>query len=442
MFTNPVVAGLCIVVAIVLFIILCYKGMHTGIAAMICAVIAALGSTNGFYVALFETFPAGVASLVQMMFFVFTMSGLLGYLMDKTGASLAVGNTFIKLLGKDWAWLAITVTSVILMCAGVGTFMMVICVIANPLMKAANLPRKVGMIAAQGIAPAINFCMPVPNVPGTLPNMFLGTNLFSAPVLSIGIGLFAIALFAVYQLRLVKQARAKGEGYDGDYQGELNIDESELPSFAKSVIPLVCVVVAAIIFSQIKSLNDSYMTWATQLVAVAQLVGVIVLAALNFDKVKKVGVVKILSEGCTSMWGFLMLAACVYGFGTVVTSNAVVAPIQNWVMTLNMNPYVTAMISVAVIAALCTDGIAAMMMWLPVFGPQYLEMGVDAGALRRLVLCTTQTFDSLPHSQSIANTLGVFGLTHKQAYKELFITTVIFPTIFSIVCCICCIIFY
>ena len=85
---------------------------------------------------------------------------------------------------------------------------------------------------------------------------------------------------------------------------------------------------------------------------------------------------------------------------------------------------------------------SAMMVWLPMFGQTYLDMGVNAGALRRLLLCTTQTFDSLPHAQSIANTLGVFGLTHKQAYKELFITTVIFPTIFSIFCCICCMIFY
>ena len=442
MFTNPVVSGLCLIVSIVLFIILCYKGMHTGVAAMICAIVAALGSANGFYVALFETFPSGVASLIQMMFFVFTMSGLLGYLMDKTGASLAVGNTFIKWLGKDRAWLAITLVSVILMCAGVGTFMMVVCVVANPLMKSANLPRKVGMIAAQGIAPAINFCMPVPNVPGTLPNQFLGTTLFSAPVLSIGIGLFAIVLFAFYQLHLVKQARKNGEGYDGDQNVELNIDEKDLPSFAKSVIPLVCVVVVAIILSQIDALNNAYTTWATQLVAVAQFAGVVLLAALNFDKVKKIGFTRILSEGCTSMWGFLMLAGCVYGFGAVITSGAVVPTVQSWVMTLNMNPYVTALISVAILAGLCADSIPAMMMWLPMFGPQYLEMGVDAGALRRLVLCTTQTFDSLPHSQSIANTLGVFGLTHKQAYKELFITTVIFPTIFSIVCCICCIIFY
>ncbi len=91
-----------------------------------------------------------------------------------------------------------------------------------------------------------------------------------------------------------------------------------------------------------------------------------------------------------------MLAGCVYGFGQVITSAACIAPIQNAILTLNLNPYITAMVSVAIIAGLCTDGISAMMVWLPMFGQQYLDMGVNAGALRRLLLCTTQTFDSLP----------------------------------------------
>ena len=438
-FGNSVaLSALCVILAIAVFIILCYQNVHTGVAALIATIIAALGSTEPFYVSIFETFPSGVASLVQMMFFVFTMSGLLGFLMDETGCSKSVGNTMIKLLGTDRAWLAISATAVILMLAGVGTFIFVVVVVAAPLMKAANLPRKVGMIAAQGIAPAINFCMPVPNMPGSLPNMFLGTGLFDAPVLSIATGLVGIALFLFYQIHLVKKARANGEGYDGE-DVELDLDESNLPNFWASVAPLVAVVVAAIVFANI---NLEYQSWQTQLVALAQLVGVVVLVILQWNRCRKIGIVNILSKGCTGMWGFLILAGCVYGFGQVVTKSSAVQPIQDWVLTLNLSPYITAMISVAVIAALCTDGISAMMIWLPMFGQQYLAMGVNAGALRRLLLCTTQTFDSLPHAQSIANTLGVFGLTHKQAYKELFITTVIFPTIFSIFCCICCIIFY
>ena len=84
-------------------------------------------------------------------------------------------------------------------------------------------------------------------------------------------------------------------------------------------------------------------------------------------------------------------------------------------MGLQLSPYISAMISVAIVAGLCTDGIAAMMIRLPMFSQAYLDMGVDAGALRRLLLCTTQTFDSLPHAQATAISLGVFGLNHKQA---------------------------
>lgn len=442
MFTNVWISAFFVVAAIVLFIVLCFKGVHTGIAALISACIGALGSGEAFYVSIFETFPSGVASLVTLMFFVFTFSGLLGYLMDETGCSKAVGKKMIDLLGTDKAWLAITFTAVILMIAGVGTFIYVVVVVAAPLMKEANLPRKVGMIAAQGIAPAINFCMPVPNVPGSLVNNFLGTSLYDAPVLSIATGCVAIVLFLFYEIHLVKKARANGEGYDGEEDVELNLAEEDLPSFACSVLPLVGVVVAAIVFSKITYMNDTYTTWSTQLVALAQFVGVVLLVLLNWKHVKPLGLKKILSEGATGMWGFLILAGCVYGFGQVVTTAACVTPIQEAVLGLNLSPYITAMISVAVIAGLCTDGVSAMMVWLPMFGQTYIDMGVNAGALRRLLLCTTQTFDSLPHAQSVALTLGVFGLTHKQAYKELFITTVVFPVIFSIFCCACCIIFY
>ena len=442
LFTDVWLSGLFVILSIAVFIFLCFKNVHTGIAALISALIAALGSANSFYTSIFEVFPSGVASLVQMMFFVFTISGLLGFLMDETGCSRSVGNTMVKLLGKDRAWMAISATSIILMLAGVGTFIFVVVVIAAPLMQSANLPRKVGMIAAQGIAPAINFCMPVPNVPGSLPNMFLGTGLYDAPILSIATGIVGILLFLFYQIRLVKKARANGEGYDGEAVADLDLSDDQLPSFVSSVIPLVVVVVASIVFSKITYMNNTYTTWPTQLVALAQLAGCVVLVAMQFKRCKKIGFARILSQGCTNMWGFLMLAGCVYGFGQVITSAACITPIQNAILTLNLNPYITAMISVAVIAGLCTDGITAMMIWLPMFGQSYLDMGVNPGALRRLLLCTTQTFDSLPHAQSVANTLGVFGLTHKQAYKELFITTVVFPVIFSVFCCICCIIFY
>jgi H+/gluconate symporter-like permease len=388
------------------------------------------------------------------MFFVFTASGLLAYLMDKTGAAMAVGKTMVKWMGVERSWLAITITTVILLLAGVGTYTYVVVVLAIPLMKAANLPRKVGLIASYGIAPAISFCMPVANVPASLPAIFLpGVSIFSAPLLSVACGIVGIILFFLYMNWMVKDARKKGHGFDDTDEevGDVDTDTSALPSFATSLIPLVVVVVAAIIMAAVGGTLADGTAWdfstvtgidSTNQVAVAQLCGCIAVVILHFQRCKKEGFITILSRGCPDMWGFLMLAGCVYGFGQVASSCAAFDSLQSWVLGLQLNPYISAMISVAIIAFICTDGISAMMVWGPMFGQAYVDMGVNPHALRRLLLCTTQTFDSMPHAQATAITLGVYGLTHKQAYKDMFITSVVFPVIFSIFCCICCIIFY
>ena len=442
MFTNVWVSGIFVILAIVLFIVLCYKGVHTGVAAIICALVAAFGSSNDLLTSMFTTFTGGVGTLVTQMFGLFTVSGLLGYMMDRTGCSMSVGKKMIKWLGVDRCYLAISATAVILMLAGVGTFMYVVVVVALPLMKAANLPRRIGMVAAQGIAPAINFCMPVANVPGTLPNMFLGTGIYDAPVLSIATGVVGIVLFFLYITHEVKKARLKGEhfteidGNETQAYTESQEKEEDLPNFWLSIIPLLSVVVVSIILTALTKIDGA------AVVVMAQLVACILIGIFHYSRCKKVTFKKMISEGVPSMWGFLVLAACVFAFGQVVSTCAAFTPVQNAVLGLNINPYIGAMISVAVVAALCADGISAMMIWLPLFGQTYVDMGVNPGALRRLLLCTTQTFDSLPHAQSVAATLGLFGLTHKEGYKDLFITTVVFPVIFTVFCCICCIIFY
>ena len=45
--------------------------------------------------------------------------------------------------------------------------------------------------------------------------------------------------------------------------------------------------------------------------------------------------------------------------------------------------------------------------------------GVDAGALHRLTLAASTTFDSMPHNGSLNVTMGVMGLTHKDVYKNI-----------------------
>jgi H+/gluconate symporter-like permease len=71
-------SAILLVLSIILFILLCTKGLHAGIAALVATIIVSLGAAEGFAPTLFTVFNEGVGTLTQMMFLVFTAAGLLG----------------------------------------------------------------------------------------------------------------------------------------------------------------------------------------------------------------------------------------------------------------------------------------------------------------------------------------------------------------------------
>ena len=441
LFTSVAGSTVLLIVGIILFILLCYKNVHTGIAAIVAALVISLGTADGVIVSMFSTFSGGVGIFVTNMFWLFTSAALLGFLMQETGASLTIGTQFVKWLGVDRAPYVLAITTTILLVAGVGTYIFVMVALSAALMEAANLPRRIGLVACVGIAPAISFCLPIANVPNSLPGMFLGTSVFGAPLLSIATGFIGIILFVLYMRMLVKQARKLNLGYDGPRSGDsIKKNDQDLPGFGTSIAALLTVLLVAILLS---NLPREIGIDSNTAVSLAQFSGSLVLIACNWKKCQeKIGFVKIFSQGATGMWPFLVLAGCVMGFGLVIQQTSCFQILIDWIFSLQLSPYISAWISIAVVAGLCADGISAMMMWLPIFGQQYIAMGVDPQALHRLLVCTTQTFDSLPHSQSTATSLSVFGLTHKEAYKDVFVTTVLIPVVFSLACCVMCMIFY
>lgn len=95
-----------------------------------------------------------------------------------------------------------------------------------------------------------------------------------------------------------------------------------------------------------------------------------------------------------------------------------------------------------IISALVADGVASQVLFCSTIGENLLATGVNAGALHRIMAMTATVTDSLPHSSMIFMQLNVFGYTHKQAYKYLFVTTVIIPFITAGLACVLACIFY
>lgn len=61
----------------------------------------------------------------------------------------------------------------------------------------------------------------------------------------------------------------------------------------------------------------------------------------------------------------------------------------------------------------------------------YMAWGCDAGALQKVVSIASMGLDTLPHCPTYIMMAAVIGVSTKEAYKDVCVTTVIFPIVLS-----------
>lgn len=444
----PVSAAL-LVIGIVLFVVMCYKGIHTAVSAIIASAIVALGSSTGFLDTITTTWSKGLGDFALQSGLAFISAGLFSYLMRETRSGEAIADKFIKIIGADHSPYIIAVTAAVLQLAGIQSYIFIVATMTFSLMKQANLPIYIGYAACIAVPPIITFTMPgVTAMPNVLPTTFLGTTTWAAPVLSLATAATGIVLMILYMQHLIKQARKNNIGYTTDAENEYGASKMfgdiELPAFWKSVLPIILVIVLAAVFQ----LGIGWSAMNALIFAMWITSAVVVL--LNWNVViHQIKITRALSQGCTEMFPFIVMSGCVYGFGMVTQQSACFKPLLDMIMSINLNPYITCWLSVCLIAALCADGVSGMVMWLSIFGSQYgmgsaLQVSgqVNPAAIHRIAVSAATTFDSLPHSPMLAQGMAVFKTNMKESYKYSFVLTVVFPVIFSLVAVVGAIIFY
>ena len=140
MLTSIPVSTAILVVSIVLFVVMCYKGVHTATAALIASAIMAFGTTDGWMTTMTTTWVTGVGTFASQFALAFMSAGIFSYLMRETKCGEAIGQTFIKYVGGDNAPFILAIVAAILQLAGIQTYIFIVAAMAFGLMKAANLP--------------------------------------------------------------------------------------------------------------------------------------------------------------------------------------------------------------------------------------------------------------------------------------------------------------
>jgi len=76
---------------------------------------------------------------------------------------------------------------------------------------------------------------------------------------------------------------------------------------------------------------------------------------------------------------------------------------------------------------------------LDTFGKQYLEwatrVNISPELLHRVASVASGGMDTMPHNGAVITLLGIVGLTHKDSYKDIFVTSLLIPvvTVFTLI---------
>jgi len=409
---------------LLLLILLTMRGFNLFILAPLCALLVAVTNGIPFWQTAGSTdfihgYMNGFAGFVSAWFLMFLLGSLFGKLMEHTGAADAVALAIISKLGKAHAVAAVVLACAVLTYGGVSVFVVAFSAypMAVSLFKDANLPRRF-IPAALGLG-SVTFTMTSagsPEIQNWIPIQYLKTSPYAGWEVSFVVAIFMAAVGYAWLRNMINNAVAKGEKFEGRDSDPV-VGSRALPHPMLGIIPLL------VVLGLSNWLHHS-LQQAALIVALSG--GVLALYLLNRRYVQNLD--KALNDGVTGALLAIGNTAAVVGFGSVAKLTPAFDSIVQQMTHLPGPELLGAAIAVSVIAGVTGSASGGQVIALPEIAPTYLERGVDAEQLHRVVAISSGALDSLPHNGYVVTTIrAICGESHQNAYGPVAIVTVIVP---------------
>lgn len=430
---------------------------YRGYSVILFAPVAALGAvllTDPTLVAPMFTglFMDRMVGFLKLYFPVFLLGAIFGKLIEISGFSKSIVAATIRLFGAGRAMLSIVVVCALLTYGGVSLFVVVFAVypFAAELFRQSDIPKRLipGTIALGAFTFTMDALPGTPQIQNIIPTTFFGTNTWAAPVLGTLGGVFILVVGLLYLDWRRRVALARGEGYGTALANEPApfAGESLAHPFI-AIAPLVLVGVAnklltvfiprvygdshsfdpAVIGNAAPVVQEVSKVAAIWAVQGALLLGIVTVLAFAWKPV-----VASFAEGTKSAVGGALLAAMntasEYGFG------AVIAALPGFLVVANAlgaipNPLINQAVTVTALAGITGSASGGMSIALAAMADTFIAnanaVGIPMEVLHRVAAMASGGMDTLPHNGAVITLLAVTGLTHRQAYKDIFAITVI-----------------
>ena len=446
-----------ILLSLALLMYFAYRGVSVLILAPVLAILAVVLSgqgtqSMGIYT---QIFMDGMGGFAIKYFPLFILGAIFGKLMEDSGYAYSIARYIVNKLGDKHALLAVVLACAILTYGGVSVFVVTFAVypIAAELFKQVDIPKRFipGAISIGAFTFTMTALPGSPAIHNAIPMPYFQTDAFAAPIL----GLIAAVMMLVggmwwmqHQLRV---AAKNNEGYGTHTLNEKELDIGDkIPNFWLALFPVVIVVVGNYLFSKliIPMWNNSYLTdekfGGVSLSSVVGLWSIILSLAiaclfvivLNFTRIKNLA--ESLNKGAMGSLLPIFNTASEVGYGSVIAGLAGFSIIQHFLMGISPNnPLISEAIIINVLAGITGSASGGLGIALEVMGANYMQLAqqynIDPELMHRIAALASGGLDALPHNGAVITMLTICGLTHRESYKDVFVTAVIVPIIALIV---------
>lgn len=469
-----------IIASLAFLVIFAYRG-HSVVVVAPCAALIAVALAGepimGMYT---QVFMPAMGGFVTKYFPLFMFGAIFGYLMNSTGLARDLARGITALLGPRRALLSTVIATALLTYGGVSAWVIAFTVvpIAVALFKEAQIPHRLmpAAIALGTITFALAALPGSPQIHNAIPTSYFGTNVYAAPVFGVtSAAIMLVAGIGWLEFR-AKRLYANGEGYEPlDAQGNViatpagiggadddSGEDGENASFQRSnaqnrkgrtgsvvkdgmlgLLPILFVVAVnfTLVYFVAPRWNADYLAsekfgettldtviglWSPT-IALASAVGVIV--AMNPRRAKRS--LEEFSEGAKNAILPCLTTASEVGYGAVIAALTVFTVIKENMLGISDNALVVSTVSTAVISGITGSSAGGLSIAMETLGEQLAQLatqqGISVELMHRVTAMASVSFDSLPHNGAVLTMLMVCGMTHKLAYKDVAVVTIVIP---------------
>jgi len=413
-----------IVLGLATLITLALRGWSIIVIAPLAAAIVLVFSQVDLLTGLNETYMKGFASFAMKFFFLFLLGTIFGKVMEDSGAARKIADFMLRLTGKKselHVAMAIVAVCGLLGYGGVSVFVIlfVIVPVARPLFKEMDLSWHLFPgIYFFGVATFVMAMLPgTPQIQNIIPTKYLGTTAMAAPALGLIAAAFVITANLLLLGWMIRRSKRRGEGYAGSdplamkASATTDSDDKPLPSIWLAFMPSVVMLVL---------LNGLRLDIVWSLLG-GIAAGMVLLSGHLTDKLKT------LTTGATNCALPVVNTCADVGFGAVVGSVGGFRTISNALLSIPGSPLISLSLATQLLCGITGSASGGLGIAMELFAKQFLALGLNPEVIHRIASLATAGLDVMPHNGAVITALAVVGLTHKQAYKPIFMLAVVTP---------------